>query len=151
MSVKKTDYQHYTVKTILEPRQEDSLIGKLVKVRGWTYATRSQGKGDSLGFVSLLDNTTCSHLQIVLNSELAVNKESISSAIKRLKKGAILSVWGKIVESPVKKDQNIEILADYVELYGDVDSMTYPIAKQKMSIESIRQHPHLRLKKLKLC
>ena len=148
-------YKKVSVKELMQPSQEHIWEDTKVELNGWVCAIRVQGGGkgedkgkSSFGFVSVMDNTSVKHMQVVMNIEKCVDKTSIESALQRLKKGAMLTVRGKIISCPSgnSTEQKTELITDSVQLYGDVDAAKYPMAKHKMPLESIRQYPHLRFK-----
>lgn len=138
-------YQPTTVKHILD--SDVKLIDQTFKISGWVYAIRVQGN-QTFGFASIMDNTTVRHLQVIFNLEKATHPDSIKSALKRIHKGSVITVLGQLTACPEGKNviQKTELIAHQVILYGDVASDHYPVAKQKMPLDTLRPYPHLRSK-----
>src|SRR5690606_25151499 len=56
---------------------------------------------------------------------------------------ACIAVTGKLVESP-GAGQNVEMLAESIEIYGEADAETYPLQKKGHTLEFLREIAHLR-------
>lgn len=147
------DYTNVYVKALLQ--SEDEWIGKKVTINGYANAVRVQGANEdgvaSFGFASVMDSSTVKHVQVIMNLEKCKSeeeKQSIINALKKIKKGSLLTAKGTIVACPEgnNKEQKTELSAEFVEVYGNVDSETYPMSKHKVPLETIREHPHLRFK-----
>lgn len=110
-------------------KENASLIGQTVIVKGWVRTVREQ---KNFAFIEVNDGSTLSNLQIIA-----------STLPEHLSTGASLSIQGKVVESPGGK-QNVEIHADSIELIGKCDPETYPLQKKRHSFEFLRSIAHLR-------
>lgn len=148
-------YQVVSVSQLMLKGKEEEWIGQQVQLSGFVYAYRVQGANDegvrSFGFASVMDNTTVKHMQIIMNLEKCVSEESkksVSTALLKLKKGSVITVKGIIVACPKgnNTEQKTELLSEIVEVHGTMDSETYPIAKQRMPLETTRRQPHLRFR-----
>lgn len=127
-------------------------LEKDVNVCGWIDTFRAQQK-NGLAFISLNDGSCLESLQIILNpsgvdensniEEIITNK--FDNIYQRATKGVCINVFGKIIESPAK-GQTIELVCKNLKIYGDVDGSIYPIPKNKLKLEHIRQFPHLRIR-----
>ena len=42
--------------------------------------------------------------------------------------------------------QKVELKARKIEVFGDVDASKYPISKNKLTLEHLRNFPHLRIR-----
>ncbi len=111
--------------------------GKQVTVKGWVR-TRRDSKG-GFSFLELNDGSCLQNLQVVAPADLA----NYASEVVRIHQGASVSVEGKIALSEGKK-QGVEIQAEKVSILGASDAQLYPIGKQKMSFEYLREVAHLR-------
>ncbi|MFH1619645.1 MAG: asparagine--tRNA ligase [bacterium] len=122
----------FTVRELLKfgsPRQD-------VELRGWVK-TRRDSK--NLSFLEVNDGSCRSSVQVVVDS-LSPARAVLQDATP----GASLRVNGDFVRSPNGKEQDFELKADRMELYGRCDPETYPIQKKKTSDEFLRTVAHLR-------
>ena len=101
---------------------------KSVTVQGWIVTSRDQKE---LTFLKINDGTHPAGLQVIV--------ESVSVANFRV--GSSLQIEGQVVESPAA-GQTIELKADRIEVLGPCDP-NYPLTKSKMSLEYLRDVPHL--------
>ena len=140
-------YQKVNVRELLYPDQESYWEDRLIEINGWIYASRIQGQG-TFGFISIMDNTSGNHAQVVLNADKYEKPDELSDLLSKLKKGSVVTVKGQVVPCPVGNnvEQKIEIMAHSLVLYGIVDSAVYPIAKQNIPLDTLRLNPHLRIK-----
>lgn len=146
-------YQTVTVKDLMSSGKEEGWIGKSVELNGWVYAMRVQGANDegksSFGFASIIDGSTVKHMQVIMNLEKCKEEatiESITLALKQVKKGSMIRARGTIVACPPQNntEQKTELLCDYLTMYGTMETHKYPISKQRLALETTRHHPHLR-------
>ena len=90
------------------------------------------------------DGSCSGGLQIIINAE---NEKEVGSFAKFLEKGttgASLRATGKLVKSPAK-GQPIEMVAHTIKIIGEVENpATYPLAKKQHTLETLREHCHLR-------
>ena len=119
-----------------------TFLGKEINVCGWIETFREQQK-NGLAFISLSDGSCLEPLQIILNPN--DNIDNYDNIYNRATKGVCINIFGKIIESPAK-GQNIELVCKTLKVYGDVDGSIYPIPKNKLKLEHIRQFPHLRVR-----
>ena len=89
-----------------------------VVAKGWVRTKRGS---KNVFFIALNDGSTIHNLQIVVD----VNNFE-ESLLREINTGAALSVIGKLVES-AGSGQNIELVAEQVELLGAADADKYPI------------------------
>ncbi|VDB91382.1 unnamed protein product [Peniophora sp. CBMAI 1063] len=80
------------------------------------------------------DGTCAQNLQVVFPDP---------SLPRKLSNGASVRLTGKLTESP-GKGQDKELVATSLEVLGDCDPETYPIQKQALTTEYLREHAHLR-------
>jgi asparaginyl-tRNA synthetase len=113
------------------------VTGEEVTVKGWVRTKRGNR---NISFIALNDGSTINNIQIV-----AVTADFSEDLLKQVSTGACIAVTGKLVESP-GKEQNVEINAGKIELYGGCDSESYPLQKKGHSMEFLREHAHLRFR-----
>lgn len=104
-----------------------------VTAKGWVRAFRNNQ------FIALNDGSTGQNIQVVVGLDFP------EETVKRIKFGAAISVVGKLVESQ-GKGQRVEIIAESVEILGDVNLDEYPLQPKKQSLEFLREHAHLRFR-----
>ncbi len=126
-------YKRNFVKDLLKSSKVDLDIN----VKGWVRTKRGNKQ---VAFVALNDGSTINNIQIVI--DVANFNEEL---IRDITTGASLSVNGKLVKS-MGKGQNIEILANEVEIYGTADPETYPLQKKGHTLEFLREIAHLRFR-----
>ena len=122
---------------------DETLIGKDMTVNGWIATERQQ---KNLLFIALNDGSCFGNLQIVIELTDTL-REEYTELLGRLTRAVSLRVTGKIIESPAK-GQKVEMSTglDGLEILGDVDVDTYPMAKMRLPLEFLRVHPHLRVR-----
>lgn len=126
--------QRTLIKNILS---DNSLIGQSLKVCGWVR-TRRDSKG-GFSFIELNDGSCFANLQLVVSAQL----KNYPSEITRLFPGSSIAVDGKLVASQ-GDGQSVEIQAKNVKVFGFADPEQYPIGKQRVSFERLREIAHLR-------
>jgi len=124
-----------SIKTFINKNWEN----KEVKVYGWVRTLRSSSS--TLGFCNLNDGSNVSGIQIIISDE-HMNHSEISQFFKDVYMGTYLNCSGKLVESPAK-GQAFELLLFNYTIIGNVD-LSYPLAKGKMNLDTLRNHIHLR-------
>ena len=65
--------------------------------------------------------------------------------LKLINTGSSISVIGKLVQSK-GSGQNIEVLAESIEVIGVADPDEYPLQPKKHSLEFLREKAHLRFR-----
>lgn len=114
-----------------------SLIHNEIVVNGWVRAFRSNR------FIALNDGSTIENLQIVVDFD-----KFDEETIKNIHTASSLKVKGKVVESQ-GNGQNIEVLADEIEILGDnfFEQLQSTILQpKKHSLEKLREQAHLRFR-----
>lgn len=121
-------YTSNNIASILRRKPFDERI----KVKGWVKAIRRQKE---FTFVDVNDGSSLQNLQVVLSSTKRPSNLGFHSS---------LSTSG-VLRPSFHKGQDVELLADEIEVEGDPDFETYPFkARTKYSPEYVRQYPHLR-------
>lgn len=103
--------------------------------RGWVRTRRGN---KNIAFVALNDGSIIHNIQIVIDMT-AFDEE----LIKQVTTGSSIEVKGKLMESP-GKEQQVEIHAESLKLYGTADPETYPLQKKGHTLEFLREIAHLR-------
>ena len=111
-------------------------IGSEVLVQGWVRTKRESKAG--FAFLEVNDGSYFQNLQVVVPAELP----NYASEVSNLFQGTSVSIRGQVVTSQGGK-QSVEVKALEVTLVGPCDPLIYPIGKQKMSYEYLRDYTHL--------
>ena len=106
-------------------------------VAGWVR-TRRDSKG-GFSFIEINDGSCFGNLQIIVPANLA----NYESEIKHLHPGASIKAEGTLVESPAS-GQAVELQVEKITVLGFCDPEQYPIGKQRVSFEKLREIAHLR-------
>lgn len=120
------------IQTILEdfkPR-----IGQELTVMGWVRAFRSNR------FIALNDGTSMGTLQVVVDFE-----QIPEDVLKQVSFHACIKATGKLVESQ-GAGQDVELLADTVEILGAANPEEYPMQPKAQSLEFLREKAHFRMR-----
>ena len=112
-------------------------FGSEVVVAGWVR-TRRDSKG-GFSFIALNDGSCFDSLQVVVPATLA----NYQSDVLNLFIGGSIVVTGKLVESPAA-GQPVEVHASALTVLGHSDPNSYPLQKQRVSYERLREVAHLR-------
>jgi len=119
------------IKDLLHSRN----FGSEVLVKGWVRTRRGN---KNVSFVALNDGSVIHSIQVVF--DMSRFDEEL---MKKVTTGACIAVNGKLVESP-GKEQNVEIHADRIQIFGTADPDTYPLQKKGHTLEFLREIAHLR-------
>jgi len=119
-------------------RKGEQGIDSTVVICGWVRTIREQGKDT---FIAISDGTCYNPIQVVVDKDSVEGAKDLATCGGT---GSSLRIVGKIVKSPAK-GQTIEVLAQKLEVLGVVqDPATYPLAKKKHNLETLREFQHLR-------
>lgn len=121
------------IKSVLESGKIDSEI----VVAGWVR-TRRDSKG-GFSFIEINDGSGFSNLQIIAEEAL----ENYTEEIQHLFPGSSIVVTGTLVKSQ-GSGQNVELRADKIKVLGFCEPTGYPLQKQRVSFEKLREIAHLR-------
>ncbi|VEU75190.1 lysyl-tRNA synthetase [Mycoplasmopsis maculosa] len=121
-----------SIKEILE--KELQFSNKKVLIRGWVTSNRGNKK---IRFISINDGSTIESLQITLKGE-----KFDFEILDQTRLGAAVEVEGEIILTPEAK-QKLELLATSFKVLKNVD-LDYPIQRQEINTETLREIPHLR-------
>ncbi len=108
-----------------------------VTVAGW-IRTRRDSKG-GFSFIELNDGSCLKNIQIIADNSLP----NYAKDIQQLFPGASIRVTGMLVASQ-GKGQAVEIQAKEIHVFGHSDPTQYPLEKQRVSFERLRELAHLR-------
>ena len=118
------------IKSILN----DDYVGKNIIVYGWVKTFRSNR------FINLNDGSCLNDLQCVVDYE-----KLEESKLSEINTGACIKVEGEIVKSQ-GQGQNIELIANSIDILGESDPEKFPIQSKKHSFEFLRENAHLRVR-----
>lgn len=106
-------------------------------IKGWVR-TRRDSKG-GFSFLEINDGSCFAHVQVVADKDL----QNYESEILQLQPGSSVAITGKLVESPGNK-QKVEMHAEKIHVFGFCEATNYPLQKQRVSFERLREVAHLR-------
>ena len=127
------------IKDLLSSKPE----GQQVKVCGWIRSVRDS-KG--LVFIQVNDGSCFANIQLTFdrnNPSNNANVNNIEETLKVLNTGASVRAVGTLIESPAS-GQAVEVTLESIECLGKCNPDEYPLQKNKMSMEYLRDVAHLR-------
>ena len=127
------------IKDLLSSKPE----GQQVKVCGWIRSVRDS-KG--LVFIQVNDGSCFANIQLTFdrnNPSNNANVNNIEETLKVLNTGASVRAIGTLIESPAS-GQAVEVTLESIECLGKCNPDEYPLQKNKMSMEYLRDVAHLR-------
>lgn len=114
--------------------EQAAFTNEPVNVKGWV---RSKRGNKNVNFIAINDGSTIHNIQVVADTSLF--DESI---LKPITTGACVSIVGILTASQGQQDR--EIQAQEILVYGEADPNTYPLQKKGHSLEFLREIAHLR-------
>ena len=111
--------------------------GTKVVAKGWVRTKRGS---KNINFIALNDGSTIHNLQVV--AEVSGFDEAV---LREINTGAAVSVTGTLAES-AGGGQNVELVAETIEILGKADPEKFPIQPKKHSLEFLRENAHLRFR-----
>ncbi len=111
--------------------------GTRVAVAGWVR-TRRDSKG-GFSFLEINDGSCLANLQVIAPVALA----NYAGDVLRLHPGASVAVEGTL-EASEGAGQAVEVRAHAVRVLGFAPPVEYPLGKQKIGFDRLREMPHLR-------
>ncbi len=114
-----------------------SELEREVTVAGWVR-TRRDSKG-GFSFIELNDGSCFGNLQVIADNTLA----NYAGEVQKLFPGAAVRVTGDLVASQ-GSGQSVEVKATAVHVFGMCEPTEYPLQKQRVSFERLREVAHLR-------
>ncbi|WP_338822396.1 asparagine--tRNA ligase [Mycoplasmopsis felifaucium] len=122
----------YSIKNIFEDSKHYS--AKHVDIRAWVVSNRGNKK---IRFLSLNDGSTVENLQVTLKDE-----KFDFDLLDQIHLGSAVRVKGVIALTP-KAKQPLELVASKFELLSNAET-SFPIQKQEINLETLREIPHVR-------
>ena len=117
----------------------DKFINNNYYFEGWIRNVRSSS--NILGFCNINDGSNVNGLQVIVYTDI-IDKEIFDKFFQDIRIGCYVKLFGKLVESPMS-GQKYELQLISYELIGDVYE-NYPLTKNKMNLETLRNFYHLR-------
>ena len=117
--------------------------GKNITVCGWVRTVRDS---KNLVFIQVNDGSCFANIQLTFdrnNPSDNANVESIEAELKKLNTGASIRAEGLLVPSPAS-GQAVEVTLEKLTCLGVCPPEEYPLQKNKMSMEYLRENAHLR-------
>ncbi|MCR5218210.1 asparagine--tRNA ligase [Treponema sp.] len=117
--------------------------GRTVTVYGWIRSVRDS---KNLVFVQVNDGSCFANIQLTFDRTSPDSKadvKNIEENLKKLSTGASVKAEGIIIPSPAS-GQAVEITLQNLECLGSCPSEEYPLQKNRMSMEYLRDNAHLR-------
>lgn len=102
-------------------------------IKGWLVTNRGNTK---IRFLTINDGSTSKHMQIVISNNFDLEE------IEKWKIGSAVEILGDLVLTPNAK-QTCEIITKKVDILAPTDE-SFPIQKQEMNMETLRELPHVR-------
>ncbi|MDB2614115.1 asparagine--tRNA ligase [Chlamydiales bacterium] len=121
---------------IRKVKEDHSLIGKSVEIKGWLRTVRDQKK---FCFLDVNDGSTLVGIQVIIPEDFP----DYQNIVSQLSVGASVKIKGDVVESP-GEGQKVEVIAKNVVIVGKCDPSVYPLQKKRHSFEFLRTIGHLR-------
>lgn len=131
------------VPVLIKDLLKSSPDGREVKVCGWVRSVRDS-KG--LVFIQVNDGSCFSNIQLTFdrnNPSKNANVNNIEEELKKLNTGASVRATGILIESPAS-GQAVEVTLEKIECLGTCNPDEYPLQKNKMSMEYLRENAYLR-------
>lgn len=117
--------------------------GKNITVCGWVRTVRDS---KNLVFIQVNDGSCFANIQLTFdrnNPSDNANTDSIEAELKKLNTGASIRAEGLLVPSPAS-GQAVEVTLEKLTCLGVCSPEEYPLQKNKMSMEYLRENAHLR-------
>lgn len=131
------------VPTLIKDLLTSSPDGRKVTVCGWVRTVRDS---KNLVFIQVNDGSCFSNIQLTLDRNSPSNNANlneIENNLQKLNTGASIRAEGTLIESPAS-GQNVEVTLEKLECLGLCNPDEYPLQKNKMSMEYLRDNAHLR-------
>ena len=131
------------IPTLIKDLLKTNPEGQEIKVCGWVRTVRDS-KG--LVFIQVNDGSCFANIQLTFdrnNPSKNANISNIEENLKLLNTGASVRATGKLIPSPAS-GQAVEVTLEKLECLGTCNPEEYPLQKNKMSMEFLRENAHLR-------
>ena len=116
---------------------------RAVTVCGWVRTVRDS---KNLVFVQVNDGSCFANIQLTFdrsNPSANADASNIEESLKKLNTGASVRAQGILVPSPAS-GQAVEVTLEKLEVLGECPPEEYPLQKNKMSMEYLRDNAYLR-------
>ncbi len=116
---------------------------RAVTVCGWVRTVRDS---KNLVFVQVNDGSCFANIQLTFdrsNPSANADANNIEESLKKLNTGASVKAQGVLVPSPAS-GQAVEVTLEKLEVLGECPPEEYPLQKNKMSMEYLRDNAYLR-------
>ncbi|RMX35254.1 asparagine--tRNA ligase [Mycoplasmopsis fermentans] len=120
------------IKSLFEKSKE--FKNKTLEIKAWVTSNRGNKK---IRFISINDGSTVQSLQVTCKGE-----KFDFDKLDQIHLGAAVEVKGIVALTP-KAQQPLELVATKVKLLRDAD-LDFPIQKQGINLETLRDIPHVR-------
>ncbi len=117
--------------------------GQRVTVCGWVRTMRDS---KNLVFVQVNDGSCFANIQLTFDRNVPqqnADVDEIESELKKINTGASVRAEGILVASPAS-GQAVEVTLEKITVIGTCNPEEYPLQKNKMSMEYLRENAHLR-------
>ena len=117
--------------------------GRTVTVCGWVRTMRDS---KNLVFIQVNDGSCFASIQLTFdrsNPSQNADVQDIEKSLKKISTGASVRAEGTLIPSPAS-GQAVEVTLEKLTVLGECPTDTYPLQKNKMSMEYLRENAHLR-------
>ena len=117
--------------------------GRTVTVCGWVRTMRDS---KNLVFIQVNDGSCFASIQLTFdrsNPSQNADVQDIENSLKKISTGASVRAEGTLIPSPAS-GQAVEVTLEKLTVLGECPTDTYPLQKNKMSMEYLRENAHLR-------
>lgn len=131
------------VPTLIKDLLTSSPDGRNVKVCGWVRTVRDS---KNLVFIQVNDGSCFANIQLTFDRNSPSNNANVNNieeTLKKLNTGASVRATGILIPSPAS-GQAVEVTLENLECLGMCNPEEYPLQKNRMSMEYLRENAHLR-------
>ena len=131
------------VPTLIKDLLTSSPDGRKVTVSGWVRTVRDS---KNLVFIQVNDGSCFANIQLTFDRNAPSNNanvNNIENELKKLNTGASIRAEGVLIPSPAS-GQTVEVTLENLTCIGTCNPDEYPLQKNKMSMEYLRDNAHLR-------
>ncbi|MBP5587585.1 MAG: asparagine--tRNA ligase [Treponema sp.] len=131
------------VPTLIKDLLTQKAESQKVTVCGWVRTVRDS---KNLVFIQVNDGSCFANIQLTFDRNAPSNNanvNNIEAELEKLNTGASVRAEGILVESPAS-GQAVEVTLENLTCLGTCNPEEYPLQKNKMSMEYLRDNAHLR-------
>ena len=116
--------------------------GRTVTVCGWV---RTKRDSKNLVFIQVNDGSCFANIQLTFDrsNPQGADADNIENELKRINTGTSIKAEGVIIPSPAS-GQAVEVTLMKLTVLGECNPEEYPLQKNKMSMEYLRENAYLR-------